>query len=305
MITKISKELLIRRISIAPCECQLQVCYYSAFNSSSKWCSYSNCGNGSGFPRTAFQRLWTTRKWLTLGVEVTRWCCPRGGWEPASRALLLPLASRASLCHRLLSAPSSSPARQSEIQILNIPPLVFMEAHTMKLNSSQCNRAPETGWSFLWASSLWWANLEEIHSEYDFFSPIQQINQLNHLLTLISYRNRPFNDSAFVDIDWSVFLSVCTSSITLNLVNFSRADRKAEVSQVTELPQLPCEQVGALSNCFCLLSDTRAQAGMTAHINVLLPETQLRDKKTETFPKHLVYWWIDGGAGLCKMALYY
>lgn len=82
-----------------------------------------------------------------------------------------------------------------------------------------------------------------------------------------------------MDIDWSVLLSVCTSSITLNLVNFSRPDGKAEASQVTELPQLPCEQVGALSNCFCLLSDTRAQAGMTAHINVLLPETQLRDKK--------------------------
>jgi len=83
-----------------------------------------------------------------------------------------------------------------------------------------------------------------------------------------------------VDIDGFVFLSVCTSSITFNLINFSRADRKAEVSQVTELPQLPCEQVGALSNCCCLLSDTRARAGMTAHINVLLPETQLRDKKS-------------------------
>jgi len=81
-----------------------------------------------------------------------------------------------------------------KFRFLKIPLLIFMEAHTMKLNSSQRNRAPETGWSFLWGSSLWWANLEEIHSEYDFFLSYST-NKLNHLLTLISYRNRLFKDS--------------------------------------------------------------------------------------------------------------
>lgn len=66
-------------------------------------------------------------------------------------------------------APDGSPARQSKIQILKIPVLIFMAVDTMKLNRSQHNRASEAGWSFLWVSSLWCANLEEIHSGYDFY----------------------------------------------------------------------------------------------------------------------------------------
>lgn len=100
MITKISKELLIRRISIAPWECQLQVCYYSAFNSSSKWCFHSNCGNGSGFLRTALQRLWTRSgshhiwKWHTCPV------CQMDGSTPAGTAPALRVCPCDPVCHQ-------------------------------------------------------------------------------------------------------------------------------------------------------------------------------------------------------------
>lgn len=65
-------------------------------------------------------------------------------------------------------APGGPPVRQAKIQILKMPVLIFTAVHATKLNHSQHNRASETGWSLLWVSSLWCANLEEIHSEYDF-----------------------------------------------------------------------------------------------------------------------------------------
>ena len=154
MITKISKELLIRRISIAPCECQLQVCYYSVFNSSSKWCIYSNCGNDSGSFCAALQRLWTrsgsrhTWEWHTWPV-----CQADTGTSAGSAP-----ARHVCLCVPLFAiswfvAPDGSPARQSKVQILKIAVLIFTGVHAMKLNPSQHNRTSETGWSFRWVSS--------------------------------------------------------------------------------------------------------------------------------------------------------
>lgn len=152
MITTISEELLIRRISIAPRELQLQVCYYSAFNSSSKWCIYSNCGNGSGFLCTALQRLGTRSKWLTSHLVVTDLSCLQADESTSAGA-----APAKHVCPGIplfaiswYDAPDGSSARQSKIQILKIPVLIFTPVHVMKLNHSQHNRAPEAGWSFLW-----------------------------------------------------------------------------------------------------------------------------------------------------------
>lgn len=135
MITKISKELLIQRISIAPRECQLQVCYYSAFNSSSKWRFHSNCGNGSGFLCTALQRLWTRSGSRHIWKQHTCPVCQMDGSAAAGTAparRVCPPGPPFAVSR--FAAPDGSSARQSKTQTLKIPLLVFMALRAMKLN---------------------------------------------------------------------------------------------------------------------------------------------------------------------------